>query len=98
MSTPVTTESTPSSPRPRRSAPPVGTRLEVTWEDAQYDNEYDGAPEGFSAAKALLTELGYFIRQTKDLFVIASCFEPATGTYRRFVVILRKNLKGWREC
>ena len=98
MSTPVTT--TPESGRKKRSAPKVGTRIEVTWEDAQYDNEYDGSAEGFSAQKALLTELGYFIRQTKDLFIIASCHEPETDTYRRFVVILRKNLvgDGWREC
>lgn len=59
----------------------------VVWRDAHYDNEFDGDPSAYKTDLAELHDAGYFARQEKGKLVLASCWEPATNTARRFVTI-----------
>ena len=64
--------------------------VEVVWDDAQYEGDFDGKPEGFDASLARLTNIGYFAKMTRDSIVLVSCVQPSNGTTRWFVTIPRK--------
>lgn len=70
----------------------------VEWRDALYDGDYDGAPEKFDGALAVLQNIGYFAKMTKDSVVLVSCLQPSNGTTRWFVTIPRVNVVAIRPC
>lgn len=72
-------------------------RIEVVWEDAQADSEYDGTGEGFDATLPTLEDIGYFVALTRDVLVLAGCREPSTGTVRFLLKIPRKLIREVRS-
>ena len=66
-------------------------RVEVLWKDAQADSVYDGTVEGYAdTALPLLEDVGYFVKWTKEVLVLASCRELDSGTVRFMLKIPRK--------
>lgn len=64
--------------------------VEVVWDDAHYDGDFDGKPETFDSRLARLHNIGYFAKLTRDSVVLVSCLQPSNGTTRWFVTIPRK--------
>lgn len=56
-------------------------RVEVVWRDAQHDSQFDGPPEAYKPALAVLTNIGYFVAMKRDTVTLASCRDEA-GTSR----------------
>ena len=67
--------------RPPLYRPRLLERVEVVWKDAQHDSQFDGDPAHYKPALALLTNIGYFVRLTRDTVTLASCRDEA-GTSR----------------
>lgn len=75
---------------PKLYRPQSMEAVEVVWDDAQYDGEYDGQPGSYDPRLARLTNLGYFVKMTRDSVVLCSCVQVSNGTTRWFVTIPRK--------
>ncbi len=71
-------------------------RVEVAWQDAMYDSDFDGEADHYEAALASLINIGFFVKMRRDVLVLASCFEPSSKTLRQFVTIPRKLVKDIR--
>ena len=78
---------------PRLARPKHLARVEVVWEDAQADSEYDGDGHGFDTSLPLLEDIGYFVALKRDVLVLAACREPASGTVRFMLKIPRRLVK-----
>lgn len=61
--------------------PTLLERVEVVWRDAQHDSQFDGDPAHYKPALAVLTNIGYFVRLTRETVTLASCRDEA-GTSR----------------
>jgi len=78
--------------------PHVLELVEVEWADAHYDGEFDGAPESFDGKLAVLINVGYFAKFTRESVVLVSCQQPSNGTTRWFVTIPRVNVRAIHPC
>lgn len=54
----------------------------MTWEDARHDSEFDGDPLTREVELAQLKNIGYFVKMTRKVLVLATCKEPSTQTVR----------------
>ena len=72
--------------------------VEVEWSDALYDGEHDGTPESFDGRLAVLVNVGYFAKMTRESVVLVSCQQPSNGTVRWFVTIPRVNVRAIHPC
>lgn len=79
--------------RPRRME-----LVEVEWADALYDGDHDGTPESFDGKLAVLVNVGYFAKMTRESVVLVSCRQPSNDTVRWFVTIPRVNVKAIHPC
>lgn len=84
-----TSQTTPNPPkRPRKPRKPALYRpkpfepIHVRWVDALYDGDFDGKPAHYTPEAPILDELGFFVKQDKDTFVMAACYDSKTGTVR----------------
>ena len=71
-------------------------RVEVVWRDAQHDSQFDGPADHYKPALAVLTNIGYFVRLTREAVTLASCRDEA-GTARWFDDIPRVLVKEIRS-
>jgi hypothetical protein len=72
--------------------------VEVEWADALYDGDHDGTPESFDGKLAVLINVGYFAKMTRESVVLVSCQQPSNGTVRWFVTIPRVNVRSIHPC
>ncbi len=72
--------------------------VEVEWADALYDGDHDGTPESFDGKLAVLLNVGYFAKMTRESVVLVSCHQPSNGTVRWFVTIPKVNVRAIRPC
>ena len=82
--------------RARLYRPRLGEVIEVEWADAQYDGDFDGQAEAYEGKLAILLNVGYFAKLTKESLVLVSCRQPSNGTMRWFVTIPRNNIRAIR--
>jgi len=72
--------------------------VEVEWADALYDGDHDGTPESYDGKLAVLQNVGYFAKMTRESVVLVSCVQPSNGTVRWFVTIPRVNVRAILPC
>ena len=61
----------------------------MTWDDAQYDGEYDGSPEK-AGGSIQLTAIGFLVRKTRKEVVLAMDMDPKSRDVRFIFTIPTK--------
>ena len=78
------------TPRPKLYAPKSMELVEVVWDDATMDFDYDGPASGWEGGIVRLRSVGYFVSSDRQAYILASTREKDETNIRMVLSIPRK--------